>query len=651
MAYRPVGRSVSPAAALGAYNDLTLHRVQQALQQRHKVLHVCLTGGPCAGKSTFLAQLQEKLPQRTGYHVMCVPEAATLLVTGGMQWDGNLIVEQQLCLLRTQLALEDQFYALAVASGKPTVIVSDRGTMDGRAFCSEAQFHAILQQLGCTLEALRDRYDAVLHMVTAAYGAEAFYNLDNPARYEDLDGARASDTKLRRMYVGHPMFKLIDNSAPSFDSKIERGVELICELVGHKTSLQNISYYVLRQRPSSLPAARARYEVTTTILTNSSLDEIRLLTRRVMPDGSATHFFRALRTSSGASRRPSDVSTGSQASLLALAGMGRSRSAAAATQQQQQRIECDQRISSREYAGLLSHKDATREDIIVDAVHFIFEDSNFELCTIVSPSWAAGRCTVMVETCRSSKTAALADETRTPNDTDAVPETEEEPQPPAGDAICFPPFLDVDREIPTDIYTTYFLVSHRETGPLYTVLAFAPVFSRATTKVAALGPHADSMHLMDSVRCSPNTTMTTPLRAADRSSLGGTQLLSAARRRGSAAEATPNPTTTEKRAGQSLTDLPPPAAATGSMTTRTPEKERPAAGAALLPHTPLRSLDPNTASARPAAACRDSKGAPAESAASHPVPAQLTPAVHGGPIRLMPLPALAARPWRCPTLP
>ena len=51
----------------------------------------------------------------------------------------------------------------------------------------------------------------VLHLVTAAIGAESYYNLDNPARYEDLDGARSSDLKLRQMYVGHPNFRLLDN--------------------------------------------------------------------------------------------------------------------------------------------------------------------------------------------------------------------------------------------------------------------------------------------------------------------------------------------------------------------------------------------------------------------------------------------------------
>eukprot|EP00331_Platyophrya_macrostoma_P018826 CAMPEP_0176474778 /NCGR_PEP_ID=MMETSP0127-20121128/43224_1 /TAXON_ID=938130 /ORGANISM="Platyophrya macrostoma, Strain WH" /LENGTH=51 /DNA_ID=CAMNT_0017870269 /DNA_START=63 /DNA_END=214 /DNA_ORIENTATION=- len=46
------------------------------------------------------------------------------------------VVEYQLALLRVQVALEDQFFAVARASRQPAIIVSDRGTMDGRAYCT-----------------------------------------------------------------------------------------------------------------------------------------------------------------------------------------------------------------------------------------------------------------------------------------------------------------------------------------------------------------------------------------------------------------------------------------------------------------------------------------------------------------------------------
>ena len=46
------------------------------------IFRICLTGGPCAGKTTALASLSNELQTR-GYFVLQVPEAATMLMKGG----------------------------------------------------------------------------------------------------------------------------------------------------------------------------------------------------------------------------------------------------------------------------------------------------------------------------------------------------------------------------------------------------------------------------------------------------------------------------------------------------------------------------------------------------------------------------------------
>jgi putative protein kinase ArgK-like GTPase of G3E family len=46
------------------------------------ITRICLTGGPCAGKTTALATLSLHLEQ-IGYRVLQVPEAATILMKGG----------------------------------------------------------------------------------------------------------------------------------------------------------------------------------------------------------------------------------------------------------------------------------------------------------------------------------------------------------------------------------------------------------------------------------------------------------------------------------------------------------------------------------------------------------------------------------------
>lgn len=55
---------------------------QNNKQGRIPITRICLTGGPCAGKTTALATLSLHLKQ-LGYRVLLVPEAATILMQGG----------------------------------------------------------------------------------------------------------------------------------------------------------------------------------------------------------------------------------------------------------------------------------------------------------------------------------------------------------------------------------------------------------------------------------------------------------------------------------------------------------------------------------------------------------------------------------------
>ena len=78
---------------------------------------ICLTGGPCAGKTTLLAKLTSILDNK-GIRVFSVPEAATLMMTGGgqidtskMSWDYQ--VAMQTSLLKMQMNLENVFFEMA----------------------------------------------------------------------------------------------------------------------------------------------------------------------------------------------------------------------------------------------------------------------------------------------------------------------------------------------------------------------------------------------------------------------------------------------------------------------------------------------------------------------------------------------------------
>ena len=46
------------------------------------IFRICLTGGPCAGKTTALVSLTDNLI-KMGFNVLTVPEAATLMMKAG----------------------------------------------------------------------------------------------------------------------------------------------------------------------------------------------------------------------------------------------------------------------------------------------------------------------------------------------------------------------------------------------------------------------------------------------------------------------------------------------------------------------------------------------------------------------------------------
>lgn len=81
-------------------------------------------------------------------------------------------VKHQTNLMRLQMNLEDIFIEIASTTPLHTIIICDRGTMDGSAYVDENVWQAILDETGWSTIQLRDRrYEAVIHMVTAAEGA------------------------------------------------------------------------------------------------------------------------------------------------------------------------------------------------------------------------------------------------------------------------------------------------------------------------------------------------------------------------------------------------------------------------------------------------------------------------------------------------
>ena len=84
----------------------------------------------------------------------------------------------QYLLLTLQKWLEDIYSELALLNNKKVCLLCDRGVMDGSAYLTTDQWHTLIDEWDIDVVRMRDRrYDLVIHLVTAADGAEEFYNV------------------------------------------------------------------------------------------------------------------------------------------------------------------------------------------------------------------------------------------------------------------------------------------------------------------------------------------------------------------------------------------------------------------------------------------------------------------------------------------
>lgn len=198
-----------------------------------KINTIVITGGPCAGKTTAKSWIQNAFSER-GYTVLFVPEAATENMTAGITpniFKSNL--DFQLSMAYAHLAYEKVFIESAkLIDTEKILIVCDRGILDDKAYMSSEDFNQRGEKLGTSQTDMFGRYDAVFHLVTAANGAEEAYSLaNNRARTETLEEARELDEKTIHAWVGHPHFRIIDNST-NFKDKMHRLIAEIAAFLG-----------------------------------------------------------------------------------------------------------------------------------------------------------------------------------------------------------------------------------------------------------------------------------------------------------------------------------------------------------------------------------------------------------------------------------
>ena len=270
-----------------------------------QITKIVITGGPCAGKTTAMSWIQNAFA-KMGYAVLFIDETATQLITGGAApWLSTSNRDFQLQLMQLQLAKEKAFTEIAKTLKESKVlVVCDRAAMDNCAYMSDQEFGWVLKQMQTNKVALRDQYDAVFHLVTAAKGAVKYYTLaNNQARTETVEEASALDDKLIASWTGHPHFRVIDNST-GFEEKMLRLIREITAFLGEPVPMEIERKYLIA-RPNlhmleQLPNCEKVDIVQTYLKSDDPEEEVRI--RQRGSNGNYIYFKTRKRKTSGLKR-------------------------------------------------------------------------------------------------------------------------------------------------------------------------------------------------------------------------------------------------------------------------------------------------------------------------------------------------------------
>lgn len=324
------------------------------------MLRIAITGGPGAGKTEISSHLVQRLEER-GYKVFWVPETATELILNGVFPCSDISLERfEEFVTKKQLAKEGLYDEVASCfPSDKTIIFYDRGLFDAMAYVPKPMFCDILKR--CTdlsYAQLLSRYDAVLHLVTAAKGAEKFYQWNDPskddvgnnaARSESPQEAREKDEKTMASWLEHPHLRVFDNST-DFKGKVDRVVKEVFALLGEPVPKESERKFLV-YRPNNVElmklGAHAVIDIVQTYLVPIRYDTERRVRQRGNSRLGYSYYYTEKR----------DVEDG--------VGMCR--------------FEKEERISEKQYLNYLLEADTTLHQVVKKRVCFVYDNNFYEL--------------------------------------------------------------------------------------------------------------------------------------------------------------------------------------------------------------------------------------------------------------------------------
>ena len=320
------------------------------------MFRICISGGPCSGKSSIQSVLTQKL-EEMGYKTLICPETATELILNGICPSENISLDEfQKLVLDKQLAKEKLYEdASKYFNTDKLVILYDRGLCDQMAYIEKDKFEKLLRKRGLSLSDAMNHYDCVFHLVTAANGALDFYSWNDPqkedngnnaARRESPEEAIEKDNKTLEAWIGHPHFRVFDNST-NFDGKIQRVLKELYNVLGIPVSMEIERKFLIKkpteQQLQSLGYLSKSHIIQTYLKENNHGTERRIRQRGSLEDGFS--FFYTEKT---------DVKLG-------------------------ERQEIERKISPTQYIEYLTEADTKLHQISKYRYCFIYENHYFEL--------------------------------------------------------------------------------------------------------------------------------------------------------------------------------------------------------------------------------------------------------------------------------
>lgn len=252
-----------------------------------KIHHIVLTGGPCGGKTTILIALAERL-EEAGFIVLVAFEGATALMLNRVHPKKLGVETFQRSLFDFDLGkvewIERTAARVSAKLGKSVAVIHDRTWLDAKAYTDAALWETLVAEYRPFERCAAQEWN-VIHVVTAADGAEPFYTLENnQARFETPEEARERDRLLADAYQSFEHRFVIGNDG-AFERKVHRAVEAACRFVGIPEPLEIERWFEVDGYNETMLAGHkaVRVEIFQFYLPDGSRYR-----RRKLPDGSLT---------------------------------------------------------------------------------------------------------------------------------------------------------------------------------------------------------------------------------------------------------------------------------------------------------------------------------------------------------------------------